>query len=59
VCGDSQEGVGEHGEGDMPMPGIPGSDLVMVESGIILALRSGPDIVSDHLPIATTNGDFL
>jgi hypothetical protein len=29
--------VGEHGEGDMSVPGVPGADLVVVESDFILA----------------------
>ena len=37
VCGDGEEGVGEHGEGDMSMPGVPGADLVVVESGFVFA----------------------
>ena len=37
VCGDGEEGVGEHGEGDMSVPGVPGADLIVVESGFILA----------------------
>ena len=35
VCGDGEEGVGEHGEGDMSMPGVPGADLVVVESDFV------------------------
>jgi hypothetical protein len=38
--------VGEHGEGDMPVPGVPGADLVVIESDFILggseALFDGP-----------------
>ncbi len=37
VCGDGEEGVGEDGEGDMSVPGVPGADLVVVESDFILA----------------------
>lgn len=37
VCGDGEEGVGEHGEGDMSMPGVPGADLVVVESDFVFA----------------------
>ena len=37
VCGDGEEGVGEHGEGDMSVPGVPGADLVVVETDFILA----------------------
>jgi hypothetical protein len=37
VCGDGEEGVGEHGEGDMSVPGVPGADLVVVESGLVFA----------------------
>src|SRR5664280_1033596 len=36
VCHDGQEGVGEYGEGDMSVPGVPGADLVVVESNLIL-----------------------
>ena len=35
VCGDGEEGVGEHGQGDMSMPGVPGADLVVVESDFV------------------------
>ena len=37
VCGDGEEGVGEHGEGDMSVPGVPGADLVVVESDFVLS----------------------
>jgi hypothetical protein len=37
VCGDGEEGVCEHGEGDMSMPGVPGADLVVVESDFVFA----------------------
>jgi hypothetical protein len=37
VCGEGEEGVGEHGEGDMLVPGVPGADLVVVKSGLVLA----------------------
>src|SRR6266508_1175642 len=37
VCGDGEEGVGEHGEGDMSVPGVPGADLVVVESDFVFA----------------------
>src|ERR1700704_718205 len=37
VCGDGEEGVGEHGEGDMSVPGVPRAYLIVVESGFILA----------------------
>ena len=37
VCGDGEEGVGEHGEGDMSVPGVPGADLVIIESEFVLA----------------------
>ena len=29
--------MGEHGEGDMSVPGVPGADLVVVESDFVLA----------------------
>ena len=37
VRGDGEEGVGEHGEGDMSVPGVPGADLVVVETDFVLA----------------------
>jgi hypothetical protein len=37
VCGDGEEGVGEHGEGDVSVPCVPGADLVVVESDFILS----------------------
>ena len=36
VCGDGEKCVCEHGEGDMSMPGVPGADLIVVESGFVL-----------------------
>ena len=30
---DGQEGAGEHGEGDPPVPGGPAADLVLVQAG--------------------------
>src|SRR4051794_11311701 len=36
VRGDGEEGVCEHGKGDMSVPGVPGADLVVVESDFIL-----------------------
>jgi len=37
VGGDGEEGVGEHGEGDVSVPGVPGADLVVVEANLVLA----------------------
>ena len=46
MCGDGEEGVGEHGQGDMSVPGVPGTNLVVVESDFVLggseALFDGP-----------------
>ena len=36
--------MGEHGEGDMPVPGVPGADLVVVESDFVFA---GPEALFD------------
>ena len=44
--GDGEEGGGEHGEGDPPVPGGPAADLVLVQAGQALAglevLLDGP-----------------
>lgn len=43
--------MGEHGEGDMPVPGVPGADLVVVESGFVFgrseAFFDGPACAGD------------
>jgi hypothetical protein len=45
-CGDGQEGQGEHGQGDPPVPGCPVAHLVLVQPGQALAgleiLLGGP-----------------
>jgi hypothetical protein len=33
----SEDGQGEHGEGDEPVPGRPAADLVVVQAGLVLA----------------------
>ena len=38
VGGDGQEGVGEHREGDMAVPGAVAADLIMVQAGLVLGL---------------------
>jgi hypothetical protein len=35
--GDGQDGGGEHGEGDPPVPGGPAADLVLIQAGQALA----------------------
>jgi hypothetical protein len=44
--GDGEDGSGEHGQGDPPVPGGPAADLVLVEAGEALAglevLLDGP-----------------
>jgi hypothetical protein len=34
--GDGEEGVREHGQGDVPVPGAVLADLVMVQAGLVL-----------------------
>src|SRR5215831_5927609 len=34
--GDGEPGVSEHGEGDVPVPGMPEADLVVVEADLVL-----------------------
>jgi len=36
--GDGKEGVGEHGQGDVPVPGAVLADLVVVQPGLVLRL---------------------
>jgi hypothetical protein len=45
--GDGQEGAGEHGEGDPPVPGGPAADLVLVQAGEAFA---GLEILLDGPP---------
>ena len=44
--GDGEDGSGEHGEGDPPVPGCPAADLVLVQADQALAglevLLDGP-----------------
>ena len=50
-CGDGEPGVGEHGEGDVAVPGMPEADLVVVEADLVLgrleALLDGPANADD------------
>ena len=50
--GDGEDGSGEHGEGDPPVPGCPAADLVLVQAGQALA---GLEVLFDGL---ITNGKF-
>jgi hypothetical protein len=34
--GDGQEGVGEHGQGDVPVPAVVAADLILVETDFVL-----------------------
>ena len=34
--GDGQVGVGEHGQGDVPVPAVESSDLVLVQTDLVL-----------------------
>ena len=36
--GDGEERVGEHGQGDVPVPGPVAADLVVVQAGLVLRL---------------------
>jgi len=36
-AGDSEPGQGEHGEGDIPVPGLAEADLIVVEACLVLA----------------------
>ena len=38
VRGDGEERVGEHGQGDVPVPGLVLADLVVVQAGLVLGL---------------------
>jgi hypothetical protein len=41
---DGQEGQGQHGEGDVSVPGGPGADLILVEPDLALGrLEAGLD----------------
>jgi hypothetical protein len=37
--GDGEERVGEHGQGDVPVPGAVAADLVVVQAGLVLRFR--------------------
>ena len=43
---DAQVGVRQHGEGDVPVPGVVAADLILVKAGLVLgglvALLDGP-----------------
>ena len=49
--GDGQERVGEHRQGDVPVPGAVLADLVVVQAGLILGL--GEAVLNSHLAPAT------
>lgn len=34
--GDGEEGMGEHGQGDVPVPGMPFADPVVVQAALVL-----------------------
>src|SRR5258707_7788042 len=36
--GDGEERVGEHRQGDVPVPSVPFADLVMIQPGLVLGL---------------------
>jgi len=38
VGGDGEERVGEHGQGDVPVPGAVAADLVVVKADLVLRL---------------------
>jgi hypothetical protein len=40
VGGDGEEG-GEHGEGDVAVPGLVAADLVVIETGLVLGELEG------------------
>src|SRR5208282_4591730 len=53
--GDGEERVGEHGQGDVPVPGLVLADLVVVQPGLVLGLGKA---VLDSPPRAR-HGDEL
>ena len=53
--GDGQESVGEHREGDVPVPGAVLADLVVIEPGLVLSL--GEAVL--HRPPGAGHGDQL
>src|SRR6478735_3271274 len=55
VCGDGQEGVGEHGQGDVPVPGVVFADLVFVEPDLVL---TGAEAFLDW-PAGAGHGDQI
>jgi hypothetical protein len=60
-CGDSEERVGEHGQGDVPAPGVIAADLVFVEADLpfrgLEAFLDGPAVpatrISSSSPVLT------
>jgi hypothetical protein len=53
--GDGEERVGKHRQGDVPVPGAPFADLVMVEAGLVLGLG---EAVLDRPPGARHGDQF-
>jgi hypothetical protein len=51
--GDGEPGMGEHGEGDVSVPGVPEADLIVVEADLVLA---GLEALLDG-PADTDDGD--
>ena len=41
VGGDGEEGGGEHGQGDVAVPGVVFADLVVVQSGLVFGELEG------------------
>lgn len=39
--GDGEERRGEHGQGDVPVPGLVFADLVVVQAGLVFGEREG------------------
>ena len=51
MSGNGEEGVGEHGQGDVSVPGVPGADLVVVQPRLrFLRIRSIPQWASGPRP---------
>src|SRR6266480_2655137 len=53
--GDGQEGVGQHREGDVAVPGAVAADLVVIEPGLVLGLC---EAVLDRPPGPGHRGQF-
>jgi hypothetical protein len=48
VGGDhGQDGVGEHDQGGMPVPGVPTADLMLVQAQALAGLKAGLDRPAD------------